>query len=150
MLTIDAIDLPDASIWGLATGQRDLGQIVISGVHGTITREADGTTNLQRALEPTGTAPPPPPVGPSTTDSAESGLPMELAFSLEVRDVDLQYEQPGTDRTRRSRQTAASRLCRLGRWTASPVRTASWSPYWARPSTPAYVPMGGSKTRRSA
>ena len=54
------------SIWGLATGNRSLGEVHISQVRGTIIRDADGVTNLQRALESAGSgaAPPPVPAGP--------------------------------------------------------------------------------------
>lgn len=103
VITIDTIDLPGLSLWGLATGDRSLGQITVTGVRGTIVNDAEGRTNLQAALESTNaasegiTTPPPVPVGPAASDS-DSGVPLDLSLTLAMRDMQLTYEQPETDR----------------------------------------------------
>ena len=50
VLTLSSIDLPDAGLWGLAWGERDLGAASVSGVRLDVVKDADGGTNLQRAL----------------------------------------------------------------------------------------------------
>ena len=100
VVTVDEIALPDASLLGLAFGGRDLGDIAVRGVRGTVKRDTDGRINLVEALEPPGQSvtPPPVPVGPSESDAG--GLPMALSLALNVTDVDLSYEQPDTDPVR--------------------------------------------------
>ncbi len=48
--TVAAVELPDAGLWTLLRGGRDLGAVAVRGVRLDLVRDAEGRTNLDRAL----------------------------------------------------------------------------------------------------
>ena len=48
--TVASVELPDAGLWTLLRGGRDLGAVAVRGVRLDVVRDAEGRTNLDRAL----------------------------------------------------------------------------------------------------
>lgn len=74
-----------AGLWGLATGGLDLGEVKITKARATIVREADGTTNIQRAIAPKTAAKPSKSAAPASSGPAR--LPAGLNLKLIVKDM---------------------------------------------------------------
>lgn len=79
-----------AGLWGLATGNLNIGQVKITKARAAVVREADGTTNIQRAIEPRASA------GKSGAASKPAGspapsepakLPEGLSVAVVVKDL---------------------------------------------------------------
>ena len=101
VLTLSSIDLPDAGLWGLALGERDLGTASVSGVRLDVVKGADGETNLQRALsdesakEPSADPTPEPKLDDKDVPAdAGGGLPADLGLDLTLADVVVIYREP--------------------------------------------------------
>ena len=97
VLTLSSIDLPDAGLWGLAMGGRDLGTASVSGVRLDVVKDADGETNLERALSD-GSAKKPseeskPDDAPADAEPG-GGLPADLGLDLTLTDVVVNYREP--------------------------------------------------------
>ncbi|MFA6045296.1 MAG: hypothetical protein WC718_09955 [Phycisphaerales bacterium] len=74
-----------AGLWGLATGGLDLGEVKITKAKATVVREADGTTNIQRAVAPKVAAKPSKSSSPASSGPAK--LPAGLNVKLIVKDL---------------------------------------------------------------
>jgi len=78
----------EAGLWGLVRGNLDLGEVTISDATLNIVRNADGTTNLDKAISPRAgkTAPP-------SSGGAKSGptLPRGLRVNLGVKNLDATF-----------------------------------------------------------
>lgn len=95
-----------AGLWALLTGSRDLGEVRLAG-SATIEAGAQGTTNLDRAIAPTGPAAPAPMGGsgpPPPAPSQPITLPRGLAFDLNIDGVDVSFKS--TDASGRAREVA--------------------------------------------
>ncbi|MCH7493944.1 hypothetical protein IIA16_04465 [bacterium] len=82
--SVEGISLPQLSLWGALTGQRDPGRIVVERLVAKIVRGEDGTTNLQRALA----GPAAPPAKPG------AGAPLALLLGLELHDGQVELVGP--------------------------------------------------------
>lgn len=78
----------DRGLLGLALGSRDLGVVFVAG-NARVVRDASGTTNLQRAIEPRESAAP--------SQGGTGGpvtLPGSLAASVVLEGLSIEYEDP--------------------------------------------------------
>lgn len=100
---VGRIDLPDATLVGLLSGGLAVGEARIESVTADIVGYEDGTTNLQRALAPSGGQAKnktQPTTGGGGTSGGTSGggaaaWPDGLSFDLAVRDVNIAYRAHG-------------------------------------------------------
>lgn len=74
-----------AGLWGLATGGLDFGEVKVTQAKATVVREADGTTNIQRAIAPKVAAKAT--KGGATGSSAPARLPAGLNVKLIVKNM---------------------------------------------------------------
>lgn len=81
-------------LWGLIRGRLDLGEVRVTGGKADLVREADGSTNLARAVAPK-VAPPKPKPGAKPPPASETRLPEGLRARLVVKGLDATV----TDRT---------------------------------------------------
>jgi hypothetical protein len=83
----------DATLWGLITGNMNLGEIRIAGAL-DVDRNAQGELNLLRAVGPSTPAPADAPASPSGTPSGSTTplvLPSDLSSTLVIEDLDITY-----------------------------------------------------------
>lgn len=92
---VGRVELPDATLLGLARGKLSLGRIEIGQVTGDIVGYDDGTTNLQRALAMRNPQPGTP--KPPATKTPGPYWPKGLSFGLALRDIDIAYRAEGVD-----------------------------------------------------
>lgn len=98
VLTLATLDLPDAGLWALVRGSRELGAASVAGVRLDVVKDADGRTNLEKALGSGGAAEHAAEAEtPGTSDDAGGGLPADLGLNLTLTDVVVSYRERGVE-----------------------------------------------------
>ncbi len=99
VLTLSSFEIADAGLWGVAWGERDLGKVRLLGLKLDLVKDAEGQTNLERALGGVGQGgsgePKKTPGEPTPTPGGTGlgGLPVNL--DLELSDLVVRYREPG-------------------------------------------------------
>lgn len=90
---VGAIDLPDATLWGLVRGDLNLGELRVEQTSADVVGYEDGTTNLQRALASRGMKTKGAGGGGSGGAGAPGGSawPEGLSFGLILNDMNVSY-----------------------------------------------------------
>lgn len=79
-----------AGLWGLATGNLDLGEVTIRDTSLTLVRHEDGITNLQKMMKPAAQQPAPGAAQPAPAQPAK--IPAGLKVRVKVANVNVQLE----------------------------------------------------------
>lgn len=102
VLTLGSLDLPDAGLWGLVRGARDLGAVTLTGLRLEVVKDAQGRTNLEKALGSGGAGaerageevPDDAPGDANTAENTGDGLEA-WGVDLTLSDVVVGYREPG-------------------------------------------------------
>lgn len=86
-----------ASLWSLITGGRDLGETAVDGLMVDLVANAEGSTNLQRAIASTKPDDGEPDTEPSVKSDSASDQGLPVTASLVVNDARLTLTQEGID-----------------------------------------------------
>ncbi len=98
IVRIARLDLPDIGLWDLLLGRLSVGRIEIESVAGDLVGYDDGSTNVQRALQPRGAGSSNQTTRPVPSDSGSTAhWPGGFSFDLYIRDVDLTYRAESVD-----------------------------------------------------